>query len=214
MTFQRNSHDGEPPQLAASRMAPASSAVAAAEPGQARVDIQRLSFRPAAEVWPNGAGELVPWLRANPDVVGDLLGTRLTAVADDLPASDACVFEDTASHRVLVVVEVGESSEATFGGLMTRLSATRAQAALWICGSARPEHTAAVSWLNRSVDARFYIARLRAAHIGTSPPAPHLDLIVRPPRASDARSIGPSGSPERGRRAEDWREISLGETDA
>jgi hypothetical protein len=214
VTFQRNSHDSDPSPLAASRTASASSAVAAAEPGQAPVAIQRLTYRPAAEVWPEGAAPLVRWLRANPDVVGDLLGTQLSETADDLPASDACVFEDTASHRVLVVVELGESSEATFGGLMTRLSATRAQAAVWICGSARPEHTAAVSWLNRSVDARFYIARLRAARIGSSPAAPHLDLTVRPPRASDARSNAPSGSPERGRRAEDWREISLGEPDA
>ena len=211
MTFQRNSHDGE--QAAQPQSASAGAPRVAVAESAPSFTIARLEYRPAAEAWPGGTEALARWLRANPDVVGDLLGARLTEV-DERPGPDACVFEDTAGHRVLVVVEMGESTEATFGGLMTRLSATRAQAAVWICGSARPDHMAAVSWLNRSVDARFYIARLRAAHIGGGSPAPHLDLTVRPPRASDTRPNRPSGTPDRGRRAEDWREISLGEADA
>jgi hypothetical protein len=144
--------------------------------------------------------------------VSDLLGTPLTPSDEEVPGSDACLFQDPQSRRLLVVVEIGESSEATFGALVTRLTATQAPAALWICGSVRPEHSAAISWLNRSVDARLYIARLRAARIGASAPAPSLEVMLRPPRAGDPANNGPSGSAERGRRAEDWAEISLGES--
>jgi hypothetical protein len=222
VTFQRTT--GEEERAAAPAPAPQSGEAAdgaevttvnrvaalAAPPGRNSA-IERLTYGPAAEVWPEGAAPLVRWLRANPEVVGDLLNVTLTGVAEEVPGSDACLFEDPEGRRMLVVVEMGESSEATFGTLMTRLTATRAQAALWVCAAARPEHVAAVSWLNRSVDARFYIARLRAARIGMSAPAPDLDLTVRPARATDAAPDGPTGAPERGRRAEDWREIALGE---
>lgn len=202
-----SANEGEP----ASQTTVARVAALAATPSRSGT-IERLVYSTPSEVWPEGSAPLLRWLRANPDVISDLLGEQLTDVAEEVPGSDACLFSDTSGHRLLVVVEMTESSESMFGTLMTRLTATHAQAALWICANARPEHTAAVSWLNRSVDARFYIARLRAARIGSSAAAPLLELTLRAGRAGDAASSnGPSGTPERGRRAEDWPDISLTE---
>lgn len=214
MTFQRPGTEGEQgaPATASTEQSTIARIAALAAPPTRTGAIERLVFRPAAEAWPEGAAPLVRWLYANPEVVSDLLGTPLTAVDEEVPGSDACLFEDSQSRRLLVVVEMGESTEATFGTLVTRLTATQAPAALWICGSVRPEHSAAISWLNRSVDARLYIARLRAARIGGSAPAPSLEVVLRPPRSGDATQNGPGGSSERGRRAEDWAEISLGES--
>ena len=211
MTFQRATSEGE---RSAAMPATAPSTVtrpAVVTPARSH-SIERLVYAPAADTWPEGSAPLVRWLRSNPEVIGELLGTTLTDAAEEVPGgSDACLFDDPDGHRLLVVVELRESSEGTFGTLMTRMTGTHAQAALWICGSARPEHIAAVSWLNRAVDARFFIARLRAARIGASAAAPILDLTLRPPRAGDPPPNGAAGTPERGRRAEDWREIALGE---
>ncbi|MGH2357542.1 MAG: hypothetical protein ACRDGJ_05960 [Candidatus Limnocylindria bacterium] len=216
MTFQRPSSEGDQGSSVATPTGQSTVAriAALAAPPVRSGTIERLVYRSAAEAWPDGAAPFVRWLHANPDVVGDLLGSTLTAVAEEVPGSDACLFQDSQSRRLLVVVEMGESSEGTFGALVTRLTATQAPAALWICGSVRPEHSAAISWLNRSVDARLYVARLRAARIGASPPAPALEVVLRPPRSDDASSNGPAGSPDQARRAGDWGEIILGEPSA
>jgi hypothetical protein len=231
MTFQRSGVQGERPVAPTAPTAPTAASVAApkppaptvaAAPGAAAspspatpspTPMERLTYRPAAEAWPEGSAPLMRWLRANPDVVGELLGARLTISDEEVAGFDSAVFVDDEQNRLLVVLELGESTDATFGTLMTRLTAAGTQAALWICGSARADHIAAVSWLNRMVDARFFIARMRAAQIGGSRPAPVLELTLRPPRATDGPNPAPqpTGSPERGRRADDWREMALGE---
>ncbi|MGH2429257.1 MAG: hypothetical protein ACRDGV_10325 [Candidatus Limnocylindria bacterium] len=175
----------------------------------------RLQVASAIETWPNGATPLVRWLRANPDVIGELIATTVTTTAEELPGLDAALFEEADGTRLLTVVELGASSEPMLGALLTHLAASDARRALWICGEARPEHLAALSWLNRAVDVRCHLARLRAARIGTSQAAPILELILRPPRASDrhrpTEDANEGAAPEPGRRAEDWREIVLGE---
>ena len=51
---------------------------------------------------------------------------------------------------------------------------------MWIVAEPRPEHVAAVSWLNDSSSARFYLLKVEGVRIGASDPAPLLTLIVGP----------------------------------
>ncbi len=51
-----------------------------------------------------------------------------------------------------------------------------AKAAIWIVSDPRPEHIAAVAWLNESGSAAFYMVKVEAVRIGTSPAAPLLTL--------------------------------------
>ena len=53
-----------------------------------------------------------------------------------------------------------------------------AKAAIWIVADPRPEHISAISWLNESSSASFYLLKLEAVRIEDSPPAPLLTLIV------------------------------------
>jgi hypothetical protein len=171
--------------------------------------IGRLTVSPAAEVWPAGSAPLVRWLRANPDVLGELIGTTLETAPEEVPGLEAAVFAAADGTRLLAVVELGESSEGMLGSLLTRLSTARAGRAIWICGEARDEHVSALSWLNRAVDGRFYMARLRAARIGSSDAAPILELVVRNPRVADAAQDAPPASGPNGeaRRAGDQAEL-------
>ena len=52
----------------------------------------------------------------------------------------------------------------------------------------RPEHVAAISRLNESSAAAFYLLKLEARRIGDSPPAPLLTLIIGP--SEEARKVG------------------------
>lgn len=205
MTFQR-APTGEQQPAAAS---PPPGPRPAPEPTAARIG--RISYASAQTAWPSGAAPLARWLRANPDVLGDLLGTPLQATADEVAGLEAgVVFVDAAGRRMLAVLELGPSSETTLGSLLTRLSTAQATAAIWICGAPRDEHISAVSWLNHSVDGRFFVARIRAARIDTSEPAPILELVVRPPRSPQG-TAAPNGTPgERTRRANDHSEPVVG----
>jgi hypothetical protein len=204
VTFERPTSTAEPAAAPAPR--PTVPTSTGASPGL----IERLVFTPAASAWPDGGAPLARWLRSNPEALGDLLGTTFTASDEELPGVDGVVLRDPDGHPVLVTVELGASSEQRFGALLTHMTASRAHTAVWIVGSPRPEHLAAMSWLNRAADASFYVVRVRAARIGSSPPAPILELVMRGPRASD-----PNGPPDPasngGRRAGDWRDITLGE---
>ncbi len=52
----------------------------------------------------------------------------------------------------------------------------------------RPEHINAITWLNESSSADFYLVKVEAIRIGDSPPAPLLTLIVGP--SVEGREIG------------------------
>lgn len=206
MTFQRPVN-GE-------QTAPVPAATATAPPRPAAYDgeqrIGRIAYTSAEMAWPNGAAPLARWLRANPDVLGDLLGMRLEASPDEVPGGlAASVFVDDAGTRVLAVLELGASSEQTLGSLLTRLSSAEAGVGVWICGEPRDEHVSAASWLNHSVAARFFIARIRAARIDSSAPAPILQLMLRPPRGAAPGASGESPAEPATRRAGDHSEIVL-----
>ena len=173
--------------------------------------IGRLQVASAAELWPSGALPLVRWLRANPDLLGELLGTQLSATDDEVAGLAAAVFSEPDGKRLLAVLELGASTEGMLGSLVARLGAARASTALWICGEPRDEHVAAMSWLNRSVDGRFYVARVRAARIGTSDAAPIFELVLRPPRVADGAAGPSNGTADaaRQRRAEDAPDLRL-----
>jgi hypothetical protein len=53
-----------------------------------------------------------------------------------------------------------------------------AKAAIWIVSEPRPEHVAAVAWLNDSSSGAFYLVKVEAVRIANSPFAPLLTLIV------------------------------------
>ena len=203
MTFQRaTSEDQGPP------------AVVSAAPPQPPLQpaagrIGRITYAPAEAAWPSGAAPLARWLRANADVLGDLLGTKLQGTTDEVPGGlAASVFVDPSDGRTLAALELGASTEAMLGSLLTRLSTVQAGTAVWICGAPRDEHLSAVSWLNHSVAARFYVVRIRAARIEASEPAPILELVLRPPRGSSgAGAAGAETGPTR--RAGDHSETVL-----
>lgn len=61
-----------------------------------------------------------------------------------------------------------------------------ARAAIWIVSEPRPEHVSAITWLNESASASFYLLKLEAIKIGGSDPAPLLTLIVGPSDSTKA----------------------------
>jgi hypothetical protein len=63
-----------------------------------------------------------------------------------------------------------------------------ARVAIWVVADPRPEHVRAISWLNESAPADFYLLKMEGIRIGASPPAPLLTLIVGP--SEESREAG------------------------
>ena len=63
-----------------------------------------------------------------------------------------------------------------------------ARVAIWIVSDPRPEHIAAITWLNESSAANFYLLKIEAIQIGDSLPAPLLTVIVGP--SEEGKEVG------------------------
>jgi hypothetical protein len=89
---------------------------------------------------------------------------------------------------VVIENQLERSNHDHLGKLITYTAMTDANVAIWIVSEPRPEHVRAISWLNDSAPAEFYLLKIEGIRIGESPPAPLLTLIVRP--SAEGRQAG------------------------
>ena len=145
--------------------------------------IGRLSRVPLREVWAHEAYDFTRWLQDNADVLTSAIGIGLENVEREQSAGAFnidLVAEDEADAKVIIENQLGKSDHDHLGKVLTYLAAMNARAAIWIVADPRPEHVAAVSWLNDSSSADFYLLKVEAVRIGESEPAPLLTRIVGP----------------------------------
>ncbi|MFI5385019.1 MAG: DUF4268 domain-containing protein [Fimbriimonadales bacterium] len=150
--------------------------------------IERVALR---DVWRHEAYDLTSWLQENLDVVNEVTGLTLGSATREQAAgalSVDLVATDDAEATVIIENQLERSDHDHLGKLITYLSMFGARAAVWIVAEPRPEHVRAVSWLNESSSADFYLLKLEAIRIGSSEPAPLLTRIVGP--SAETRAVG------------------------
>ena len=142
----------------------------------------------------------VPFGFPNPGISRTMLrGTSkrppdLHAVArllhDGRLAGPACrtSAEDESGRSVIIENQLERSNHDHLGKVITYLASYGAETAIWIVADPRPEHVAAVTWLNESSPASFYLFKVEAVRIGVSAPAPLLTRIVGP--SAETQAIG------------------------
>ena len=140
--------------------------------------LRRVALR---EVWPHEALDFTTWLEKNIDELNNAIDLTLSDVAREQKAGDFSVdlvAEDESGNLVIIENQLERSDHDHLGKLITYLTAIGAKAAIWIVSDPRPEHISAISWLNESSSASFYLLKLEAVRIEDSLPAPLLTLIV------------------------------------
>jgi len=150
--------------------------------------IQRVGLR---QVWKHEAHDFTQWLEENIDVVNDVIDLELSNAEREKSAgafSVDLVAEDKTGNPVVIENQLEKSNHDHLGKLITYLTAIGAKAALWIVADPRPEHVTAISWLNESSAASFYLLKVEAIKIGESEVAPLLTLIVGP--SEEGRDVG------------------------
>ena len=146
---------------------------------------------PLREVWKHEALDLTNWLLNNIDVLSDALELSLSNPEREQSAGDFSVdlvAEDEDGSLVVIENQLEKSDHSHLGKLITYLTAIGAKKAIWIVAEPRPEHVAAITWLNESSSAAFYMLKLEGICIGDSAPAPLLTLIVGP--SEEGREVG------------------------
>jgi len=149
--------------------------------------LKRVDLR---EVWAHEPA-FTKWLEQNVDVLNEVLNLNLTSPEREKSAggfSVDLVVEDVSGDLVVIENQLARSDHDHLGKLVTYLTSVQARAAIWIVADPRPEHIAAVSWLNESSPADFYLIKVEAIQIADSPPAPLLTLIVGP--TEEGRTVG------------------------
>jgi hypothetical protein len=153
--------------------------------------IGRIRRLPLREVWKHEALDFTRWLELNIDVLNEVIGFELSAAEREHAAGDFSVdiiAEDASGRPVVIENQLERSDHDHLGKLITYLSVLEASAAIWIVADARPEHVAAISWLNESRGTAFYLVKAEAIAIGDSQPAPLLTLLVGP--SEETREVG------------------------
>ncbi len=137
-------------------------------------------------MWPHEALDFTPWLLKNVDVLSDLLGMDLVLEAAEHPVGDFSldlIGRDEATAQTVIVENQLENSDHThLGQIITYAAGTDPTTIIWITTGFRPEHRAAVDWLNQRTDdnTRVFGVVIHVVKIGDSEPAPNFELVAQP----------------------------------
>ena len=156
--------------------------------------IAKLERVPLRHVWPHEAYDFTQWLEENIDVLSEAIDRNIVNAEREKKTESTfsvdLVAEDEAGSSIIIENQLEKSDHDHLGKLITYLTAMQANTAVWIVADPRPEHVAALTWLNESSSADFYLLKIEAIRIENSPPAPLLTLIVGP--SEEGKSIGRS----------------------
>jgi hypothetical protein len=153
--------------------------------------IGKIERVPLRDIWKHEAYDFTTWLQDNIDILNDALGLSLSNPEREQSAGSFnvdLVAEDEAGNPVIIENQLEKSDHNHLGKLITYLTAIGAKTAIWIVADPRPEHVGAISWLNESLSANFYLLKVEGIRIGDSEPAPLLTLIVGP--SEESRAVG------------------------
>ncbi|OON61263.1 hypothetical protein B0920_15485 [Massilia sp. KIM] len=153
--------------------------------------IQNVALR---SLWAGEATHFTPWLAQNLDILAQKLGMDLELEATEASAGDfsADIIARDLSTNKLVVIEnqFGGTDHKHLGQLLTYSSVLGAGAVVWIAETIRPEHKAAIDFLNQNLkeSLSLYAIEASAIRIDDSRPAFVLNLVSLPSEAAVATS--------------------------
>lgn len=138
------------------------------------------------DVWANEARDFTPWLLANAERLGEVLGIDIQLEAREYPVGDFSLdlFGRDITNECVLIVEnqLADTNHTHLGQLLTYAAGTQAATIVWVAPTFRDEHRKALDYLNDKAgdDARFFGVEIKVVRIGDSPPAPMFSLAAKP----------------------------------
>ena len=149
-------------------------------------ELGRLKAVEPRTIWAHEALGFTPWLLQNVDVLSDLLGMDLVLEVAEHPVGtfslDLKGYDEATGEVVIVENQLEQSDHTHLGQIITYAAGTEPTTVVWVTTGFRPEHRAAIDWLNERTDehTRFFGVVIRVVQIGDSQPAPNFELVAQP----------------------------------
>ena len=151
------------------------------------MQLSRLERVDLRTVW-HTENQFNDWLVGNLDLLGEAVGQPLALVRREAPAGpfSADILAESENGSVVIESQLSPTDHDHLGKLITYFSNLNGKTAIWITQDPRPEHIAAVSWVNEFTpkDVAFFLLRVAAVRIGESPAAPQLTVVAGPSEGS------------------------------
>lgn len=152
------------------------------------------------DYWEDEARDFTPWM-AEPEnikLLGDAVGLELEVQAKEKDVgpfrADILCKDAESSDWVLIENQLEPTNHSHLGQLLTYAAGLHASAIIWVCQRFRPEHRAALDWLNEMTreGAAFYGVEVELLRIGDSAPAPRFNVVCKPNEFSKQAQTGAS----------------------
>ncbi|MFN3683249.1 MAG: DUF4268 domain-containing protein [Fimbriimonadaceae bacterium] len=147
----------------------------------------RLERVPLREAWRHEANDFTPWLAEpeNLDLLAQALGLgELVPMATEHAVGDfkVDILCTDGEDRVIIENQLDKTDHGHLGQILACAAGVGARKVVWIAESFRPEHVAALQFLNENTteDLGFFGVEIRLWRIGDSPPAPEFEVVARP----------------------------------
>jgi len=149
--------------------------------------LSKLERVPLREAWKHEANDFTPWLAEtdNLNTLSDALGlSELELVATEHWVGDfkldiLCTDGD---EQVIIENQIEKTNHSHLGQLIAYAAGVGAKKVIWVAESFRPEHAAALEFLNENTteNLSFFAVEMELWKIGNSPFAPKFEVVVKP----------------------------------
>jgi hypothetical protein len=149
--------------------------------------LSKLERVPLREAWKHEAGEFTPWLAEadNLNELAEALGlSELVRVATEHWVGDfkLDILCTNGDEQVIIENQLEETNHRHLGQIIAYAAGVGAKKVIWIAESFRPEHAAALQFLNDNTteDLSFFGVEVELWRIGDSPLAPKFEVVMKP----------------------------------
>jgi hypothetical protein len=163
------------------------------------------------EAWPKEYENFTPWLASAEGLklLSATLGIELAREAEEHPIGPfkldilARRTDTLEEHWVVIENQLEMTDHRHLGQVLTYAAGVKAYTIIWVATKFVDDHRAAIDWLNEITDEKFQFFGLEIElwRIGSSPPAPKLNIVARPnnwSREVNETKRGEAGRTERG----------------
>lgn len=149
------------------------------------MEIKKLQYVNVRNIWEREAADFTRWLAQNLDYLSDILGFGLNnpQVERQVGSFNIDIYcEDDHGNPVIIENQLEKTDHTHLGQIITYLVGAAAKTVIWISPDPRPEHQAAIEWLNEitPLDMKWYLFKLEAIRVGDSPVSPLFTKVVGP----------------------------------
>lgn len=152
-----------------------------------KINLSKLKRVPLREAWKHEANDFTPWLADadNLNALADALGlSELLQVAIEHWVGDfkLDILCTDGEDQVIIENQLDKTDHTHLGQIIAYAAGVGAKKVIWVAESFRPEHVAALEFLNENTtdELSFFAVEVELWRIGDSPLAPKFEVVVRP----------------------------------